>query len=288
MLSSFQSLSLISALALTLISRCAAEPPNPLYQYHMNEATAVYNMTLFIIPYPKYDLQKLAGYPLLAPFPTADGTAPLVLQFGKLADIRQNVAQIPELMSSTVIIPFVDRLKNGKSPFSLSKYTFTDQIIPSAVSSLVEGYQNELASFTPAHEAYASDQGVLSFAVKQDIVPTPPLPVGGPGFSVPVFDATFTPLPTSQTPKYPQSMYEDILNGPIFGYGPECGTLQTFFNFTFTYAIFVTGDVTLYAPATGIKTHFPKTMQFTNVPGVTVTIAEIQGTFPPVSCESLV
>lgn len=39
------------------------------------------------------------------------------------------------------------------------------------MSSLVEGYRNELASFTPAHDAYADNQGRLFFQVKQDIVP---------------------------------------------------------------------------------------------------------------------
>lgn len=52
-----------------------------------------------MIPYPKAELQKLAGYPLLEPtFSVPEGTAPLVLYYGKLVDIRQSVAQIPELM----------------------------------------------------------------------------------------------------------------------------------------------------------------------------------------------
>ncbi|KAG8698814.1 hypothetical protein FRC09_007016 [Ceratobasidium sp. 395] len=140
----------------------------------MNEATAVYNMTMFIIPYPKNAVEELAGYPLLPSFLnlTPAGTAPLALQFGKLADIRQSVAQIPELMSASVIIPGVDRLKNNKTSFLRTKCTFTDQAIPATVSSLIEGYQNELATFTPSHDAYGVNQGVRFYQVKQTVVPT--------------------------------------------------------------------------------------------------------------------
>jgi hypothetical protein len=122
--------------------------------------------------------------------------------------------------------------------------------------------------------------------------------VGGPGVSVPTFDALFAPLLASQTPQYPQSVYEGLTNGPIFGYGLKCGMVRnatlkihfgftqallqitSYYNYTFTNPVFVIGNVTLYGPVggdnTGIKAHFPKTMQFTNVHGITATIAEIQ------------
>lgn len=54
---------------------------------------------VFILPYPKAELEILAGYPLLEPtFSVPDNMAPLVFYSGKLADIRQSFAQIPELM----------------------------------------------------------------------------------------------------------------------------------------------------------------------------------------------
>ncbi|KAG8698850.1 hypothetical protein FRC09_006991 [Ceratobasidium sp. 395] len=252
----------------------------------MNEATAVYNMTMFILPYPKGVVQQFAGYPLLpCPFATPVGTAPLILQFGKLVDIRQNAAQIPELMSASVMIPYVDRLKNNKTSFSCTKYTFADQVIPATVSSLIEGYRNEPATFTPSHDAYDVNQGVRFYQVKQTVVSPPPSPVGGPGLSVPIFDAWFRPLLGSEDPPHPQSIYESFVNGPIFGDGPKCGAITTFFNYTFTWPQFVLGNVTLYGPPAGdntaIEGHFPKTMEFINVPGMTATVAEIQVTATP-------
>ncbi|KAG8770467.1 hypothetical protein FRC12_004236 [Ceratobasidium sp. 428] len=299
---SLKSLSLALGPVIYSAGYCKAEPPNPIYQYHMNEATAVYNMTMFIIPYPKNATEELAGYPLLPSSPTPEETAPLVLQFGKLADIRQNVAQIQELMSASFIIPNVDRLNNNKTSFSRTVYTFTDQVIqqiasresgtlnhlqviPSIVSSVIEGYRNEIATFTPSHDAYGVNQDVFSYQVKQTVVPPLPNPVSGPGVSVPIFDAWFKPLPRSEDPTYSQGFYESLVNGPIFGYGPKCGTITTFFNYTFTWPQFVLGNVTLYgSPAgdnTAIESHFPKTMEFINVPGMTATVAEIQVTATP-------
>ncbi|KAF8607844.1 hypothetical protein BDV93DRAFT_519843 [Ceratobasidium sp. AG-I] len=286
----------MSGLSMTLVSHCVAEspsPPNPLYQNHMNDATAVHNLTIFILPYPKDAAQALVGkYPLLNPsFPTPEGTAPVLLQFGKLTDIRQSVAQIPTLMSATVAIPFVDRLQNNKTGFQLSKYNFVDQIVPATVASLVEGYRNELASFKPSDSAFASNGDVMSFQVQQEILAPPPAPVGGPGLSVPTFEAVYTQLSGSQTPQYSQAIYESLTSTPIFGYGLACGTITTFFNYTFTMPRFVVGNITLYGPvggdSMGIATHFPSTMEFTNVPGITATVAEIQGTFPPTPCKNL-
>ncbi|QRV72585.1 hypothetical protein RhiJN_00599 [Ceratobasidium sp. AG-Ba] len=266
----------------SLVGHCNAEPPNPLYQHHMNDATAVYNMTLFIIPYPKADVEKLAGYPMLRPpFPFSEEAYPLVYQFGKLVDIRQSLAQIPELMSASIIIPNVDRLKDGKTSFVRSKYTFTDQAIPSIVSWAVEGYRNEVASFNPPHEAFGASQQVYFSQVKKTIVPTPPPPVGGPGLSQPIADALFMKLHSSELPQYPQSVYERLVNGPIFGDGLGCGTITTFFNYTFANPTFVLGNMTLYAG------YLPETRDFINVHGLSVTVTEIQGTFPPVDCKSL-
>ncbi|KAG9118973.1 hypothetical protein FRC07_006233, partial [Ceratobasidium sp. 392] len=189
-----------------------------------------------------------------------------------------------------IVIPFVDRLKDDKTSFSRTKHSFVDQIIPAIVSSLVEGYRNELATFTPAHDAYGESRGIFFYQVKQTLVQPPPSPVGGPGLSVPTFDAVFTPLPGSGNPLYPQSVYEQFVNGPIFGYGPECGTITTFFNYTFTWPRFVVGNITLYEPLGGGNTmtggHFAKTMEFIDVHGITATVAEIQGTFPPVDCST--
>jgi hypothetical protein len=67
----------------------------------INDNNFAYPCVVFIISYPKANAQALAGeYPLLEPsFSIPEETAPLLVQFGKISDVRQGAMQIPQITS---------------------------------------------------------------------------------------------------------------------------------------------------------------------------------------------
>jgi hypothetical protein len=69
-----------------------------------------------------------------------------------MSDIRQRLAgidlRIDRLNSFSLIVPFVDAAKDGKTPFSFIQHVYQDQLIPSTVSVLAK-IDSEVATFKP-------------------------------------------------------------------------------------------------------------------------------------------
>lgn len=110
----------------------------------------------FILPVPDTNAKKLASPYGLVPVPQGAGTIfpngfpaghhPVVVNQGYQDDIRMNAGNllplaIPSLMGSAVLLPFVDRNANGKTPFLKSVANFIGGVNGQAVSGLVPGEQ---------------------------------------------------------------------------------------------------------------------------------------------------
>lgn len=127
---------MLSAASLALAALAAvpalAQAPNTVASSFPKDRTESYNGSYFFVPVADEKLEELTKPYKLVPLPTSDkslfpngypaGTHPVLVYAGYGNDIRQTIAgvpaYIPNLLSAQVNIPYVDRLGDGKTPFS--------------------------------------------------------------------------------------------------------------------------------------------------------------------------
>ncbi|KAG7008238.1 hypothetical protein G7Y79_00006g018580 [Physcia stellaris] len=246
-------------------AQVAANPncPNTLAIYNPNLRTQCSNATWFIIPVTKTAVQSLVPFPLL-PLPTSDktlfpsgfpaGKHPVLLSSGYVNDIRMINLQIAALKQGSISVPFVDRLKDGKTAFNypLQNYIGGTQnnlqaVIPTLVGT-AEGTNIMVATITPLDNAYApisSNPNEFSTEVKSVIVPNP---VSGPGIIPEAFDLDFI---TAKSPLYTKHTFHTLVNQPQILTNTMCQRNTYYFNNTFTGEVLRSGNATLVPPLAG-------------------------------------
>jgi len=233
-------------------------PPNTLAIWNPNVRTAAVNSTWMIIPVNKTAVEK-AIYPYeLLPLPEAvfpegfpNDTHPVIAQIGYQNDIRQfELLAIDKLMAGSLLVPFVDRLNNGATPFIYPLDNWIggvdndlEGVVPAVVSTL-EGTTVDIVDFNPSGPAYSEvDEGTYSARTQEVIVPNS---LSGPGLQPELVDMLFVEDPL---PMYTNHTFHTLLNQPqllgILGLY-RCFRNAIYFNETFSQPTFRIGNVTLY------------------------------------------
>ncbi|ERF74214.1 hypothetical protein EPUS_03404 [Endocarpon pusillum Z07020] len=218
----------------------------------------------FIVPVPVQSVQSIVPYPLITP-PFSDpslfpkpfpaNTHPVLVTAGFLNDIRQFSLQIQSLLSASIVIPFTDRLKDGKTPFSYPVRNFiggvngrdVNAVVPTLVGT-AQGTNIFVASFTPNDAPYgalASDPNEFVAQVRQVILPNP---LSGPGIAPAAVDLNFV---SASEPQYTERTFRALINQPSILTNTKCQRNMYYFNQTFSDPVLRTGTATLYGPARG-------------------------------------
>ena len=161
--------------------------------------------------------------------------------------------QIQSLLGASINVPYVDRLKDGKSPFNYPIQNYiggvNGQDVAGVVPALVgtaEGTNIFVASFTPNNDAYAalaSNPNEFEAQVRQVIVPNP---ISGPGVTPAAIDLDFI---KATTPKYTAKTFHALVNQPQTLTNGQCQRNTYYFNETFAAPVLRSGNATLYGPA---------------------------------------
>ena len=233
-----------------------------------------------IIPIPKTAVKSVVTPYSLLPVPTGDASLfpsgfpadahPVLVSFGYNNDIRMSALQIQSLMEANIIVPYVDRLGDGKTPFQSAVRNWiggtngqdimglvpgkplqsidsiilrTDHPITAIVGSF-EGTTITVAQFVPnnaANQPIGPNEYIAQ--VKQTIVPNP---VSGPGVIVEAMDMDFT---ITTTPAYTSHTFHTLINQVQTLTNGMCQRNPYYFNETFSRPTFTNGKVILYQPA---------------------------------------
>ncbi|KAL4945605.1 hypothetical protein BDV06DRAFT_219142 [Aspergillus oleicola] len=238
--------------------------PNTLAQYNPAKRTMSVNATFCILPISKEAAKSISHYdPLDVPseilpsFP-AD-KHPLIIQASYDNDIRMTALdlvplQIPALMGGSVQVPYVDVLKDGKTPFNAPINTYSGGIDGQDLQALVpsiaagvspfEGTTTFPASFAPDTEAVQALDGteLFSVEVKPYLLPNT---LSGPGVYAEAFDILYSLIDEEESP-YTQHTFHNLVNHPTLLNNGRCQRNTLYFNQTFTNPKMAVGNVTLY------------------------------------------
>ncbi|KAL8706614.1 MAG: hypothetical protein Q9201_000361 [Fulgogasparrea decipioides] len=224
-----------------------------------------YSLAWFIVPVPKSAVESLVKpYSLITPpfsdktlFPTGfpANSHPVVVATGYQNDIRMANLQITALLGANIVVPYTDRLNDGKRPFNFPVQNYiggvNGQDIMGVVPALVgtaEGTNIFVASFAPNNDAYApiaSNPNEFTAEVKKIIVPNP---VSGPGVIPEAFDLDFV---SARTPLYTDHTFHAFINQPQILTNLLCQRNLYYFNETFAAPVQRVGNVTLFGPTSG-------------------------------------
>lgn len=158
------------------------------------------------------------------------------------------------LLGSSIYLPFVDRLSDGKTAFSMPIRNYiggcNGQDIMAYVPSLVGSLGGTLigpSANMPADAAYQGlGNGQYSNAVKLNVVDNK---VSGPGVQPAAIDLQFASA--GSAPNYTAKTFHDVLNQPIILNSGLCQRNNYYFNYSYTEGILRTGLVTLYPDTDG-------------------------------------
>lgn len=202
----------------------------------------------------------VAPYKLL-PLPTNDTSLfpngfpadkfPVLIYIYYDNDIRMSSLQLPKaLLAGAIIVPFVDRLSDGKTRFSYSVKNYIGGVngdsispyVPAIVGSL-EGTTLYIADFDPDNAPYmqiATSPAEYIAQVKNVVVPNP---VSGPGVYLEAIDMDFF---TAETSDFTEHSFHEVINQPLILTSGMCQRNPIYFNQTFTNPTFRNGKVILY------------------------------------------
>lgn len=235
--------------------------PNTLAAYNPANRTTSINGTVCILPVPKSVIEKITkGYQpldlptdILPSFPP--GMHPLLVQGSYQNDIRMtalNLAplQIPSLMQASIIVPFADVSKNGKTPFNVPVNYYIGgtngndvaSLVPSIVGAvpLFEGTVIAPAQMIPDTAAVQTlPGGLYNFQVKPFLLPNP---VSGPGVVAEAFDLLYRLTSTSP---YTAHTFHSLINNPQLLDSGLCQRQALYFNETFADPKMAVGNITL-------------------------------------------
>lgn len=255
--------SLLFLFMITLASTQAPQCPNNLAVYNPNLRTTCENGTFFIVPVDTATVQSAVEPYKLVPLPTSDtslfpngfpaGTHPVLVTISQENDIRMTALQIPTpLLTGSIVVPYVDRLGDGKTAFQFSVKQYiggydgddVSAYVPALVGSL-GGTTIFVASFVPNNAPYSQitpSPPEYIAQVKDVIVPNP---VSGPGVIIEAIDTDFF---TTSESTYTAHTFHDFISQPLILTNGACQRNPIYFNQTFTDPVFRNGTVTLYAP----------------------------------------
>lgn len=249
------------AMAVLVPTALAQAGPNTLAVYNPANRTTSLNATFCILPIPKNVVKIVTGYdPLDVPtsilpsFPP--NMHPLLLQGSYQNDIRMtalNIAplQIPGLTQASLIIPYTDVTKDGRTPigFPVNYYIGgidgkdLEALVPSIVSGIspFEGTTIAPASIVPDDAAVQSlPKGLYNFQAKPYILPNS---VSGPGVMGEAIDLLYEL--TQQSP-YTSHTFHSLLNIPQLLNTGLCQRVSLYFNESFAGPQMGRGNATLY------------------------------------------
>ena len=162
--------------------------------------------------------------------------------------------KITRLFGAAIQVPYIDYLRNGKTPFLYPLESFIggyngDDLaasVPVTVGTL-EGTTLFIGRFYPSTDPYgplSSNPNEFVSQVTDVIVPNP---VSGPEVVPAVIDLDFL---SATSPLYTPHTFHSLVNQPtILNNGLLCQRNTYYFNQTFTNGVLRTGNVTLYGPA---------------------------------------
>ncbi|KAL8709860.1 MAG: hypothetical protein Q9220_005476 [cf. Caloplaca sp. 1 TL-2023] len=171
-------------------------------------------------------------------------------------DIRMGNLQIAALTGGGVLVPYTDRLRDGKNvPFNSAVRNYIGGVngnslggvVPAIVGS-AGGSTIFTAAFVPDTDAYApiaSNPNEFSAEVKQVFIPNP---VSGPGVVPEAYDFVFI---TAKSPLYTAHTFHAMISQPIILTNGLCQRNPYYFNETFAAPSLRSGNVTLYGPTAG-------------------------------------
>lgn len=258
---------------------------NEVYQGNEAEMTAAFNVTYWIVPVPKAQAAKMAGAPLLTPTGFGDYLSadehPIIVSDGYQTDIRMLDLRVDALRATSVNVPFVDTLGDGKTAFRKGTINYQDQLIPALVGTVAGNNPAILpAAFEPPHKPYrAAGGGVFTDRVSVGVDNKLPV-VGGPGMLHPVFQTTFG---RNDRPQLPESVYKALLRQPQQkAVGKLCAQETDYFNSSQAMPFFVkANDLQTYPPTT------PSDMKFTDrVEGYSLTLQWVYPAGPGKPCST--
>lgn len=181
---------------------------------------------------------------------------PLIVQAGYNNDIRMTALnlvplQIPSLMQGSLVLPYADVTKDGKTPINVLINNYvggTDghdlqALVPSIAANIspFEGSTTFPASFAPDTAAVKSlPGGIYSIEVKPYLLPNT---ISGPGVYAEAFDMLYT---LTQDSPYTDHTFHDLLNHPQLLNNGKCQLNTLYFNETFANPKMAVANVTLY------------------------------------------
>ncbi|KAM0240232.1 hypothetical protein ACHAP5_007968 [Fusarium lateritium] len=219
------------------------------------------NTTYCLVPINKSLVKTITGYEpldintsILPSFPA--GKHPLLVQSGYDNDIRMTALnlvplQIDSLMQGSLIVPFVDVTKDGKTPVNAPVNLYIggtngqplQAIVPSIASGVspFEGTTIFPAIFAPdTSAAKPLPNGFYSTQVKPFLLPNP---ISGPGIYAAAFDILFKL--TNKSP-YTAHTFHSLINQPQLLNNKKCQRNAIYFNETFADPKMAVAEVTLY------------------------------------------
>nr|POE73086.1 hypothetical protein CFP56_31025 [Quercus suber] len=269
---------ILSAGLVAVLPLVQAQCPNEVAIYNPALRTQANNDTYFIVPVNKTAVQSAldtsygAGNVLLADIPSSDASLfpagfdsdlhPVLTSIGYTDDTRMSAFQIDgALLSANVYVPYARR-PNSKAGTVLSAELTSylagpdgqtiPALVPSLVSTLVEGFAVRLGRFQPNNAAYQlNGGGVLSSSAAWTVVPNP---LTGPGVYIEAVDMQFEP--TNQLTKTTPKLFKAMLNQPAILSGlylasNTCQRNQIYYNNATSTMLPRFGNVTFGAAADG-------------------------------------
>ncbi|KAF4436787.1 hypothetical protein F53441_13172 [Fusarium austroafricanum] len=239
----------------------AQADPNTLAKYNPANRTMSANITYCLVPINKGLVKTITGYEpididtsILPSFPS--GKHPLIVQAGYDNDIRMtalNVVplQIASLMQGSLIIPWVDVTKDGKTPIGAPVNYYIggtngktlQSIVPSIASGVspFEGTTIFPATFDPDTAAAKElPNGFYSIQVKPFLLPNT---ISGPGIYAEAFDMRFK---ITETSPYTAHTFHSLINIPQLLNTGKCQRNTVYFNESSSDPQMAIGRISLY------------------------------------------
>ncbi|KAF4873897.1 hypothetical protein CGCSCA1_v006924 [Colletotrichum siamense] len=250
------------------------DQPNPLWAQHPNNATGVLNVTMAIFPIPMAAARQMVPFAILEnnlravmpDFPA--GMYPVVVQAGHDHDIRFQDFGIPDFSKAGYEFPFLDLLGDGTSNFRWAPEQLISETNPAAVTgSQAYGTTVHAATFAPdcnAYSALSTCTGSTYFNGSSA--------VGDKRISLTMRRAA------DQIP-YTLSMFDSIINQPIFANGTACDQQIRLFNTSLSQGAFA--PVPVRGTVRSSLGPFPADAAFGDVAGFQVATPFIENNYLP-------
>ncbi|KAF4838173.1 hypothetical protein CGCTS75_v001244 [Colletotrichum tropicale] len=252
------------------------DQPNPLWAQHPNNATGVLNVTMAIFPIPMAAARQMVPFAILEnnlravmpDFPA--GMYPVVVQAGHDHDIRFQDFGIPDFSKAGYEFPFLDLLGDGTSNFRWAPEQLISETNPAAVTgSQAYGTTVHAATFAPdcnAYSALSTCSGSTYFN-------------GSSAAGDKRISLTMRRAVEQQPIPYTLSMFDSIINQPIFANGTACDQQIRLFNTSLSQGAFA--PVPVRGSVRSSLGPFPADAAFGDVAGFQVATPFIENNYLP-------